>query len=75
MSKTITAIKVQKKNQDRVNIYLDGEFAFGLARIVAAWLRVGQELEDSKIDQLQAEDEHEKAYQRALNLLRASWIG
>ena len=69
MSKTITAIKVQKKNQDRVNLYLDGKFAFGLARIVAAWLQVGQELDDEKIEQLQAEDEHEKAYQRALNLL------
>jgi regulatory protein len=69
MGKTITAIKVQKKNLDRVNIYLDGKFAFGLARIVAAWLQVGQELEESKIAQLQAEDELEKAYQRALNFL------
>ncbi len=69
MGQTITAIKVQKKNKDRVNIYLDGTFAFGLTRIVAAWLQIGQELDKEKIEKLQAEDEHEKAYQRALNLL------
>jgi regulatory protein len=52
-----------------VNVYLDGEFAFGLARIVAAWLQVGQELDDQKIAALQAEDAHEVAYQRVLKLL------
>ena len=39
--KKITAIVAQKKKRNRVNIYLDGEFAFGLSRIVAAWLHVG----------------------------------
>ena len=34
----ITAIEPQQKNPQRVNIYLDGEFAFGLAKIVAAAL-------------------------------------
>jgi len=31
MNKTITALKVQKKNKERVSIYLDGEFAFGVS--------------------------------------------
>jgi len=31
--KKITALEAQKKNPNRLNIYLDGEFAFGLARI------------------------------------------
>lgn len=65
----ITAIEVQKKHPNRVNIYLDGEFAFGLARITAAWLRVGQELEEKKIEQLQAEDARERALQQALLFL------
>jgi regulatory protein len=64
--KKITAIIAQKKNRKRVNIHLDGEFAFGLASIVAAWLRVGQELDESKIKQLQAEDAKERALQQAL---------
>ena len=67
--KKITAIVVQKRNPNRVNIHLDGEFAFGLARITAAWLRTGQELDEKKIEQLQAEDAKERALQQALLFL------
>ena len=69
MSGKITALKVQKRNNQRVNVYLEGEFAFGLARITAAWLRLDQELSDEKIAQLQQEDARETAHQRALRLL------
>ena len=69
MSKRITALKVQKKNQRRVNVYLDGEFAFGLSRIVAGWLHIDQELDDIKIVQLKDEDEQEINYQRAIRFL------
>ena len=65
----ITALQVQKRNPNRVNIYLDGEFAFGLARIVAAWLHVGQTLDEEKIAKLQAEDARERAMQQALLFL------
>lgn len=65
----ITGLKVQKRNKDRVNLYLDGEFAFGLSRIVAAWLRTGQELSDEKIADLKSQDNVEVALQRALNFL------
>jgi regulatory protein len=68
-ARKITGLKVQKKNTQRVNVYLDGEFAFGLRRIVAAWLRIGQELSDEKIAQLKADDAREEAYQRALRAL------
>ena len=67
--KKITAIVIQKRNPNRVNIHLDGEFAFGLARITAAWLRTGQELDEKKIEQLQAEDAKERALQQALLFL------
>jgi regulatory protein len=65
----ITAIEVQKRSPNRVNIYLDGDYAFGLAQIVAAWLRVGQELDEKKIEQLQVEDARERALQQALLFL------
>lgn len=65
----ITAIEPQKYHPDRVNIYLDGEFAFGLARIVAGWLQSGQALSDEKIAGLLAEDQREMAWQRALHFL------
>jgi regulatory protein len=65
----ITALKQQKRNPDRVNVYLDGEFAFGLSKIVAAWLKVGAELSDEKIVDLQAKDEVEVALVKAYNFL------
>jgi regulatory protein len=65
----LTAIVVQKNSPNRVNIHLDGEFAFGLARIVAAWLKVGQEISEQKIEQLLAEDARERAYQQAMLFL------
>ena len=67
--KKITAIEAQKNNPKRVNLYLDGEFAFGLDRFVAAWLTVGQLLEEEKIAKLQTEDCQEKAYQQAMLFL------
>jgi regulatory protein len=67
--KKITGLEVQKKNPNRVNLYLDGEFAFGLARITAAWLKVGDSLSDEKIASLQAEDARERALQQAILFL------
>ena len=49
MVRKITAIKRQKRDPNRVNIYLDDDFAFGLSRIIAGWLDVGHELDDEKI--------------------------
>jgi regulatory protein len=69
MAGTITSLQYQKRNRERVNVYLDGRFAFGLAAIVAAQLRVGQVLGDDDITRLGGRDEVEKAYERALNFL------
>jgi regulatory protein len=65
----VTALKVQKHHPDRVNVYLNNEFSFGLSRITAAWLQVGQELSPSKIAKLQADDVREVAYMQALRFL------
>lgn len=69
MEREITGIKVQKRNPDRVSLYLDGEFAFGLSRIIAAWLSVGQWISEEKIQALREQDSNEVAYQRALRLI------
>lgn len=69
MANRITALQVQKKNAQRVNVFINDEFAFGLARIVAAWLKVGQELSDAKIAELKSQDQKEQALQRALHLI------
>jgi regulatory protein len=69
MERKITALKTQKRNHQRVNVHLDGKFAFGLSMIAAAWLEIGQVLGDDKIRQLLEADEIEVAYQKALNYL------
>ena len=69
MLQRITAIEPQQKNPQRVNVYLDGDFAFGLAVVVAAWLRVGQELGEEKIASLKTQDEGEVTYQKVLHFL------
>lgn len=66
---TVTKLEPQKKNPQRLNVYLNGEFAFGISRIIAPWLKEGSELNQQKITSLITEDEIEKAYQRALNFL------
>ena len=51
----ITAITRQKRNKERVNIFIDGSYAFSLAEITAAWLKVGQELSQEDINRLDAD--------------------
>jgi regulatory protein len=69
MEREITAIKAQKRNRQRVSIYLDGEYAFGLSRFVAAWLKPGRKLTQADIDRLQQEDTYEIAFQKALQFI------
>lgn len=69
MAGRITALEPQKRSRDRVNVYLDGEFAFGLADFVAANLEVGSQLSDEAIAKLRAADGVERAHSRALDYL------
>lgn len=69
MEREITAIKAQKRNRQRVSIYLDGEFAFGLSRFVAAWLEPGRKLTEAEIVKLQEDDTYEVAFQKALQFI------
>lgn len=66
---TITRLAVQKKNPNRVNVYLDGNFAFGLCRDTAAWLEKGQVLSDEKIKELLEKDQKAEVYQKALDYI------
>ncbi|HAF62769.1 MAG TPA: hypothetical protein DCK95_10660 [Anaerolineaceae bacterium] len=69
MQRVITDIEQQKKNPNRVNIFLDEEFAFGLHKFVALGLKIGDAMDEAQILQLQTEDSIEEAYQRGLRLL------
>lgn len=69
MEGRITALVFQKRNPERVNVYLNERFAFGLAAIEAARLRVGHFLSALEVVELRERDTEERAYERALNLL------
>jgi regulatory protein len=69
MGGRITALKAQKRNRQRVNVYIDDNFAFGLAAIEAMRLQIGQTLDDREIARLKERDQIEVAHERALNFL------
>lgn len=69
MGAKITALEIQQNNRERVNIYLDGEFAFGLNLMDAARLYKGQELSEAEIQQLQEGDRITRAYEQAVRFL------
>jgi regulatory protein len=66
---TITLLERQKKHPERVNVYLDGEFAFGLNEMDAVQLKKGQVLTEADIAQLQNRDTLNKAVNKAIDLL------
>jgi len=68
MSK-ITALKIQKRRHDRVNVFIDDQYAFSLQSTLAARSRLGQEIDEQTIQDLQSHDDDEKAYEDALNYL------
>jgi regulatory protein len=69
MAGHITSLQQQKNNAERVSVFLDGEFAFGVTLDAALHLTKGQFLSDADIAALQDHDEHERAYQSALHFL------
>jgi regulatory protein len=69
MSNVITALKPQNKNSKRINVFIDGNFAFSLSQFGAAWLRVGETLSNKKIESLQRQDSVEIGMQSALHFL------
>ena len=65
----ITALRVQKRNKRRVNVYLDDEYAFALFATDAAALRVGQEVSPEMVASLQTGDERQKVMNHATQFL------
>lgn len=68
---TITRLEYQKNDPERVNIYLDGGFAFGASGLVvlSRGLTAGMTLTEAEIEDLRHDEEAEKAFGAALNFL------
>lgn len=69
MAGTITRLEVQKHNPERVSVYLDDEFAFGVDILVAARMHRGQQLGDGDIAALRADGDRHRAYLAAVRLI------
>ncbi len=69
--RTITAIEAQKRGKDRVNVFLDGAFAFSLGVEVLGeqGIHLGQNLSDPQIEELARADLFHKCLNAALRLL------
>jgi regulatory protein len=67
--KIITRLQLQQNNKERVNIFINEEYAFSLELMLAAGLKKGQTLTDAEMATLQAEDENKRAYAAALTFL------
>lgn len=65
----ITHLEAQQRRVNRVNVYLDGRFAFSLDSSLAAGLQEGEDLAPERVEALLSEDRLNKARQRALHYL------
>ena len=67
----ITDIVSQKKDPKRVNIFVDGEFAFGVSAEIQfeKKLKIGQILTEKQIDVLVELDQTERLFNKALGFL------
>ena len=69
MSQTLTSMSIQKRNKERVNLFLDGDYAFSIGLNAALGLKRGQVLSAADIERLQREDDVQRAYHQGLRLL------
>ncbi len=69
MDRVVTELKIQNKNKNRTNVYLDGEFGFGIDNTLALTLHVGQELSEKQIADMLKRDEFDGAFHRANHFL------
>jgi regulatory protein len=69
----ITALRAQVKDPQRVNVFVDGEFAIGvsLTTITKVGLHVGKELSAEEFARLEQIESGDKAYLAALRFLEA----
>ena len=59
MTKEITSLRQQKNDPNRVNVFIDGSFSFGINRISGVSLRVGQNISEEEIIKLIKDDTFE----------------
>lgn len=66
---TITALKAQVKNPERVSIFVDGRYSFSLnhAQLLEQKIRIGQKIDTERLAALKRISDLGKLYERLLN--------
>ena len=67
----ITEVVPQKKNKNRVSVYIDGQFVLGLDALTALKNHVepGAEIDEETLEKIQLESETGGAFDRAVKLV------
>jgi regulatory protein len=66
MPGVITGLVIQQRNKERVNVFVDGEFACGVSLDTAARLYKGQQLSPDELAALRQEGQEDLVYQAAV---------
>lgn len=71
MLSRISDIQPQKKNPKRVNVFLDGKFAFGISHElkIVNRLKISDQIDENKIEELIFADQVERLYEKAIKFL------
>lgn len=70
----ITDMQIQKSNKSRANLYVDGEFAFGveMLTVMKLGLKIGQEVSEQKLQEAIFDSEKSVAFEKAMDYLSRS---
>ncbi|EHI99429.1 Regulatory protein recX [Clostridium sp. DL-VIII] len=70
MSK-ITKIEVQKRNKERVNLFLDGEYAFSISAelVYKEGLKISSEIDEEKVKSIAKSENYIKCKESALRII------
>lgn len=66
---TITDLQPQKRNKDRLNVYIDGEYSFSVHINIGAGLKIGQQITLDEVSKIKAEDDISRAKQLSFRYL------
>ena len=69
MDKLVTKLSFQKKNRERVNVFINDKYAFSLNVEIAKEIKKGELLTENKIAKLQNSDLFFRAYEDALKYI------
>ncbi len=70
----ITSLEIQKRNKNKVNLYIDGEYRCALTAesVVSARLKIGQELTEGQLKDILEGSETQIAFDKSLNYISRS---